>query len=580
MTAFRWIVPIAAVALLVAFSSPASGDFGTAADCHDASAQCDPSGQITITLTNDNPGACSFSATISWGDGTSTPAPNYSNGQAFSHSYSAPGIYTISATGSGHALQPNTTCTFHPGSERVEVPAPAAPVPPAVVPQPPVPVPQPCDKVAAAKAFADWQTALSRGMALRSVSTDLNESAQSQFANFYPGLLEDMGSDLKEFASQLFENSDYVDALNQIKEMATHPLAPAAAGSSLSSLLVQWFYNPPVINGQIQTQLSKNAVRRLTGAYSEIVTKWGARVQQKAITSGEKLTTSRAIATGAGVYVVTRAYIRLVPAVADAALSLWNQHLADEADQQADVLLARYKTLSQPCSKSSAVGPVAASAARVAGAAPAARAARSIPASVYRRVPKLPKVHAVPLHAGVGLTSKLLRAPERLLTAEESATARTIAITAATSRALAAASHGDSAALKRQWKFVHQQAAALVRLYRRLPALRAAAASALKRAGIAPAQVTILQPVNALDILHTLGLPVAVRRLVHDLQLPSASLKQFAAPPFAAGTIPVDPVIQVASPELAAADATLSAQFTALSRQAQPPLTRKKKHKR
>jgi hypothetical protein len=105
--------------------------FGTAQDCrYDGPTYdgyiCSPSGQVSFSATESGDTSCSWNATVSWGDGTSTPY-QYESGATFTHSYTEANVYTVQITGSGSSPNENTTCTFHPATFIVEVPAPNQP---------------------------------------------------------------------------------------------------------------------------------------------------------------------------------------------------------------------------------------------------------------------------------------------------------------------------------------------------------------------------------------------------------------------------------------------------------------------
>lgn len=98
-----------------------SAQRGTPAECQDASAVCIPDGNYTITVGNTNPAACRFDVTIVWGDG-STEKVVLGPSRDVSHSYTSPGVYTITASGVGTALEPGATCTGGSATIKVEVP--------------------------------------------------------------------------------------------------------------------------------------------------------------------------------------------------------------------------------------------------------------------------------------------------------------------------------------------------------------------------------------------------------------------------------------------------------------------------
>jgi hypothetical protein len=104
----------------IGFETNASRGAGTT--CVDPSAVCLPDGVYPITVGNTNPAACRFDVGISWGDGA---ADNFSigPGRDVSHHYTRPGVYTITVSGVGTALEPGATCTGASGTVTVEVPA-------------------------------------------------------------------------------------------------------------------------------------------------------------------------------------------------------------------------------------------------------------------------------------------------------------------------------------------------------------------------------------------------------------------------------------------------------------------------
>jgi hypothetical protein len=77
--------------------------------------QCIPDGVLTVTfsISGDTAG-CVFNATVHWGDGVSDHVAHIVDGQTVTHTYDAPGIYTIQITGAGTSTNPNDLCTFHP----------------------------------------------------------------------------------------------------------------------------------------------------------------------------------------------------------------------------------------------------------------------------------------------------------------------------------------------------------------------------------------------------------------------------------------------------------------------------------
>jgi hypothetical protein len=130
--AFVALVALGVVAVAVGTApaaTPQTGKprFGTKADCR-GRGQCLPSGRAAGTLVfTSGGGGCSFSVTITWGDGSRNTYTT-SGSLGVSHQYTQPGVYTQKITGSGIG----ENCRFHPSTVVVEVPAPK---PPPVVPK-------------------------------------------------------------------------------------------------------------------------------------------------------------------------------------------------------------------------------------------------------------------------------------------------------------------------------------------------------------------------------------------------------------------------------------------------------------
>lgn len=83
---------------------------------------CAPGGKFTLSYTVTGSGNCSWTASITWGDGT-TGTVNYgSAGFTAEHTYTSLGLFDLSVTGSGTSPDPGTTCTFVPFSAVIEVP--------------------------------------------------------------------------------------------------------------------------------------------------------------------------------------------------------------------------------------------------------------------------------------------------------------------------------------------------------------------------------------------------------------------------------------------------------------------------
>lgn len=77
--------------------------------------QCLPDGVLTVTfsISGDTAG-CVFNATVHWGDGVINDVSNVVDGQTMTHTYDAPGLYTVHITGAGTPTSPEATCTFNP----------------------------------------------------------------------------------------------------------------------------------------------------------------------------------------------------------------------------------------------------------------------------------------------------------------------------------------------------------------------------------------------------------------------------------------------------------------------------------
>ena len=79
--------------------------------------QCVPDGVLTVTFSvSGDTAGCVFNATVHWGDGVITNVANIVDGQTMTHTYAAPGLYTVHITGSGTPTSPDATCTFNPNT--------------------------------------------------------------------------------------------------------------------------------------------------------------------------------------------------------------------------------------------------------------------------------------------------------------------------------------------------------------------------------------------------------------------------------------------------------------------------------
>jgi hypothetical protein len=76
--------------------------------------QCVPGGVVTVTFSvSGDTAGCVFNATVNWGDGVTTQVANIVDGQTITHTYDAPGLYTVHITESGTPTSPDAICTFN-----------------------------------------------------------------------------------------------------------------------------------------------------------------------------------------------------------------------------------------------------------------------------------------------------------------------------------------------------------------------------------------------------------------------------------------------------------------------------------
>jgi hypothetical protein len=76
--------------------------------------QCVPEGVVTVTFSvSGDTAGCVFNATVHWGDGVSNHVSHIVDGQTLTHTYDAPGLYTVHITESGTPTSPDATCTFN-----------------------------------------------------------------------------------------------------------------------------------------------------------------------------------------------------------------------------------------------------------------------------------------------------------------------------------------------------------------------------------------------------------------------------------------------------------------------------------
>ena len=79
--------------------------------------QCIPDGVFTITFSvSGDTSGCVSNATVNWGDGVINNVSNIVDVQTITHTYDAPGIYTVQITRSGTPASPGVICTFNPNT--------------------------------------------------------------------------------------------------------------------------------------------------------------------------------------------------------------------------------------------------------------------------------------------------------------------------------------------------------------------------------------------------------------------------------------------------------------------------------
>lgn len=79
--------------------------------------QCVPEGVITVTFSvSGDTAGCVFNAAVNWGDGVINNVSHIVDGQTLTHTYDAPGTYTIHIKGAGTPTSSDATCMSNPNT--------------------------------------------------------------------------------------------------------------------------------------------------------------------------------------------------------------------------------------------------------------------------------------------------------------------------------------------------------------------------------------------------------------------------------------------------------------------------------
>jgi hypothetical protein len=79
--------------------------------------QCLPDGVLTVTFSvSGDTSGCQFTGAVNWGDGVIDTVSHIVDGQTMTHTYVAPGTYTVHITGAGTPTSPGATCMFNPNT--------------------------------------------------------------------------------------------------------------------------------------------------------------------------------------------------------------------------------------------------------------------------------------------------------------------------------------------------------------------------------------------------------------------------------------------------------------------------------